>query len=333
MAARPAVSETAFLRSPAKLNLFLELLARRDDGYHEIDTVMVAIDWWDQLQLTRREQPGVDLEVGWLPSAKTCSQRVGFSVTAFGVSGGQHNLVTRALTAFSERFEVSGGFRGRLLKSIPAGAGMGGASSNAAAALRCASALCGVPIDTPELWAIAAEIGSDVPFFLGAGARGYAARARGRGEKLESLELVRRLPVVVVFPSESLSTAKVYAASRVPEAPDSADRLVVAMQRGNLVQIRHAMGNRLSQPAQEIAPGIAEILESMWRAGLRTCQLTGSGSACFAIANTVRDAKRACARIRAQLQPGAIVAATWTVAVPSLVQIESNESCVNTFTG
>jgi 4-diphosphocytidyl-2-C-methyl-D-erythritol kinase len=314
-------------RPPAKLNLFLELLARRDDGFHEIDTVMIPINWCDRLGVLRTEQPGVQLNVDWLPSIATAARRLGIAPSQLGVPDDETNLVHRALTRLAEAFDIRGGFRCRLFKRIPVGAGMGGASSDAAAALRCGAALLGVSDSRREIQSIAAELGSDVPFFLGdRGRRISAARARGRGEKLSPVTVASPLHVVVVFPNESLSTARVYAASSVPADPRTAEGMVDALRSGNRRNISAQLMNRLSQPAREIAPRIDEILKSMWRAGLRTCQLTGSGSACFALANSARDANQASARLRAVLEPGAFVVATYVTCVPPNVEVASNDA-------
>ncbi len=314
---------TALVRPPAKLNLFLELMSRRDDGYHEIDTVMVPIDWCDQLRLRRTAQPGVQLTVDWLPSAATVARRLGLSTEEIAIPADGENLVHRALSQFLETFGFDDGLNCQLLKRIPAGAGMGGASSDAAAALRCAAKLHGVPVNSMEINTIAAGIGSDVPFFLGIGKEPIsAARARGRGEQLSPVTLSAPLNVVVAFPNQSASTAAVYRKSRVSASPDAADRLVETLRCGNVAKMGAEMMNRLTAPAQEIAPRIEEILKSMWQAGLRTCQLTGSGSACFGIANSARDAKRATARLRAKLEPGMIVSATRTIRLPPLIDID-----------
>lgn len=316
----------ATVRPPAKLNLFLELLARREDGFHEIDTVMVPIDWCDCLQLRRTEDPEIRLQVNWLPSTPMCARRLAMAADELRLPEDESNLVYQALRRFLQSTDVSGGFDCRLHKRIPAGAGMGGASSDAAAALRCAAKLCGFPDHWPPLRPLATELGSDVPFFLGSEHSSMAAaRARGRGEQITPVSSRAGLDLVVVFPGESLSTATVYAASTVPRRPRSADPLLQALKQGNRSSIGREMMNRLSEPAKEIAPRIAEILKSMWRAGLRTCQLTGSGSACFAIANSPRHARRASAWLRSQLEPGVFVKASRTIRVPPLVEIGNNQ--------
>ncbi len=318
---------TACVSPPAKLNLFLELRSRREDGFHEIDTVMVPINWCDRIRVRRTQRGGVNLRVDWLPSIETAARRLNVPAAFLDVPSDDTNLVHRALSRFADSFCVTGGFECSLHKSIPAGAGMGGASSDAAAALRCAASLCGLAHQHREIELIAAELGSDVPFFLGDRGRAIsAARARGRGEQLTPVRLASRLHVVVVFPNESLSTARVYAASRIPAQPQSAEGMIAALESGIQKDIERRLMNRLSQPAKEIAPRIDEILKSMWRAGLRTCQLTGSGSACFALANSARDARNASARLRAVLEPGAFVVATHVTCVPPNVEVVSSDA-------
>lgn len=324
----------AHSRPPAKLNLFLELLGRRDDGYHEIDTVMVPIDWCDQLRLCRVPQAGITLAIDWLPSRQVIANRLGrpldndHATTLLSVPEDDTNLVSRALAKFIDHFEIGGGFHCELLKSIPAGAGMGGASSDAAAALRCAAKLCGVPENSKQLTAIAAEIGSDVPFFMGLdGQKLTAARATGRGERLQPIALTAALHFVVVFPGISLSTARVYAAARIPRSVQTADRIVTALESVDPVAFRTEIHNRLSDPARKLAPQIDETLQSLWRTGLRTCQLTGSGSACFAVTDSAKESRRIAGQLQAILRPGpqrrwgAIVMATRSTRVPARVEI------------
>jgi 4-diphosphocytidyl-2-C-methyl-D-erythritol kinase len=293
------------------LNLFLELLARRDDGFHEIDTVMVPIDWCDDLQLCRTTAPGIQLTVDWLPSRDAIAAELGLPPKSkaadqmLAIPKDDNNLVHRALARFIEEFSVDGGFDCTLGKSIPAGAGMGGASSDAASALRCAALLCGVDTGRHELHLIAEEIGSDVPFFMGRAGDNEqvitAARATGRGENIESVTISNPLNFLVVFPAVTLQTALVYADSQVPRAPQTADQLIAALQRNNDGAFADLLLNRLQEPAKKIAPQINEILKSMWRIGLGTCQLTGSGSACFAIVSSAKEAKESEQQLRAEI--------------------------------
>ena len=314
---------------PAKLNLFLELLGKRPDGFHEIDTVMVPIDLRDQMRVVRRHQRGVSLSVRWLPSKEVVAHRLGLGGAVdqrsnlLEIPTGPENLVHRALTKFSEIFSVDGGFDCELDKCIPAGAGLGGASSDAASALRCAAVLCGVAPHDRRLYDLAEQIGSDVTFFLGTSPDqpSMACRARGRGERLEDLGPTATFSFVVVYPAVSLSTAKVYANAQVPQDPVDATRLINLLKGGETSALGEAMLNRLSDPAKKLAPQIAQVLESLSELGMKTCQVTGSGSACFAVAGSQEDAVRYAETLRSRLEPGAIVMAARSSHVPASVNV------------
>ncbi len=314
---------------PAKLNLFLELRARRDDGFHEIDTVMVPIDWRDELSVQRIPHPQIEMTVQWLPSEQIVAQRLGIKkdsptgTSLLDIPNNDSNLVHRALTSFQQAFEITDGFSCHLGKRIPAGAGLGGASSDAASALRCAAALCGIPLDTPQLTEIATTVGSDVPFFLGLGGKNSitGVRATGRGEHITPIEVGRKLDFVVIFPAISLSTAKVYAHSQIPVSPRDATDLVEQLRDSKATDFSASMLNRLTGPAKKLAPQIGEILESLWQADLRMCQLTGSGSACFAIATSSAAAQQTASRLQSSREPGAIVMPTQSTQVPARIDV------------
>ncbi|WP_068265717.1 4-(cytidine 5'-diphospho)-2-C-methyl-D-erythritol kinase [Rubripirellula obstinata] len=319
-------------RPPAKLNFFLELLRRREDGYHDIDTVMAAIDWCDRLSIRRTKNPGVQLHCDWSPSRASMAGQLGLPASEsplLDIPTGETNLVHRALDQFSEKFSIEGGFECWLEKQIPAGAGMGGASSDAASALLCAAALCSIDPQSALIYEIASEIGSDVPFFLGAASSDaaasndaaastdsdprfaaralrfaarapcFAARAQGRGTEITPVPIAFRPHIVAAFPGISLSTAKVYAGCQVPDSPTSADGFLAAWQQGDQREFGLRKMNRLAEPARKLSHQIDEILDSMWRSGARTCQLTGSGSACFAIVGSAREARTMAKRLQA----------------------------------
>tara|TARA_R110002073_G_scaffold256799_4_gene419361 strand:+ start:6595 stop:7629 length:1035 start_codon:yes stop_codon:yes gene_type:complete len=339
------LSSIAVTHPPAKLNLFLELMGKREDGYHDIDTVMVAIDWRDQLRIQQSETPGVQLAVQWMPSLEIVARELGVDPDSdqgqslLAIPDDSRNLVHRALARFAEHFGLTTGFSCHLAKSIPAGAGMGGASSDAASALLCAATLSGIPQDHPDLVVLAAELGSDIPFFLGNPATAWtAARAQGRGEQLTPVALTTQLNTVVAFPATSLSTAKIYSESSISDTPQPADAFIGALETGDWGSIASHMCNRLQEPASKIAPQIDEILKSMWHLGLRGCQLTGSGSACFGLAESAIHATRLASQLRNQYSavqqrgvrsdadrqslPTARVVAASSVLVPASIQIE-----------
>ncbi|QEF96028.1 4-diphosphocytidyl-2-C-methyl-D-erythritol kinase [Stieleria maiorica] len=315
---------------PAKLNLFLEIPARRDDGYHEIDTVMVAIDWRDELEIEPIPQGRIELTASWLPSVESIAGELGLDTSdgrvpeLLRIPTDGSNLVVRALDAFRATFGVKTGFRVRLGKRIPAGAGMGGASSDAAHAISCAAQIHQIDNSSRVLHEIAASIGSDVPFFLGGGGpeSAVAARATGRGERLLPLQICPLIHFVVAYPSVSLSTAGVYAQLNVPQHPVGSASFLQAMDREDRESMGRAMMNRLSEPALKILPQLSELLESLWQCGLQPCQLTGSGSACFGIAKDAEQAKDIVKRLKTELQPGVLLRVARTVPAATPIEIE-----------
>ncbi|MCO8121785.1 4-(cytidine 5'-diphospho)-2-C-methyl-D-erythritol kinase [Stieleria sp. TO1_6] len=319
-------------RPPAKLNLFLEIPARRHDGYHEIDTVMTAIDWRDELEIRSIAQPRIELTTQWIPSAAAVGRQLGVDVGQDGIPAllriptDESNLVSRALAGFRDRFGIATGFRVRLGKRIPAGAGMGGASSDAAHAISCAAQIHQIPQGSAELHQLAASIGSDVPFFLpplDAVDQGYsAALARGRGEKLSPIATRTSIHFVVAFPNFSLSTASVYGALRVPKVAIDSAAFLAAFGAGDKLEMGQTMFNRLAEPALEIMPRLGELIESLWQSGLRPCQLTGSGSACFGIAEDAEHATDVVKRLKIELQPGVLLQAAQTVSAAASIEIE-----------
>ena len=327
--ARNQYERIARTRPPAKLNLFLELRSRREDGFHEIDTVMIPIDWCDELSVQRIPHTAIEMTVHWLPSKQIVAQRLGIDIDSstgaslLNIPSDASNLVHRALTSFQRAFQIEGGFSCHLGKRIPAGAGMGGASSDAASALRCAATLCDIPLDTPQLTELAAAIGSDVPFFLGLGGETpiSGARATGRGEQITPINVARKFDCVVVYPAVSLSTAEVYQHSQIPLSPRDATDLVEKLEDATMPDLSAVMMNRLTSPAKKLAPQIEEILESLWQADLRVCQLTGSGSACFAIATSSSAARQAALRLQSTREPGALVTQTQSTHVPARIDV------------
>lgn len=282
--------------APAKLNLFLEVLGRRSDGYHELETVMVSIDWFDTLRFTP-----VEASAGETLSIRTTVQGGG------ALSADENNLVLRAARRLRQAVPAAGGVRMELIKRIPWQAGLGGGSSDAAATLAALNRLWGDPLTAEELHRLAAELGSDVNFFL---ASTPLAVCRGRGERIEPLPLRRRLPCVVVLPPGGLSTAAVFQRWTPGRTPQSVRPLVeeLAARGGRLSQVR--LYNALEAPASELHPGVREVLQRLRNYGLAAVGMSGSGSACFGIAESHRRARRIARQWNAEQGPRAQAAST-----------------------
>ena len=316
---------------PAKLNLFLEIPARREDGFHEIDTVMTAIDWRDELEIESIPEPIVQLTAAWIPSVEQVAEELGLrhqhgevpSMLRLPTDGS--NLVVKALELFRSSFAIKTGFRVTLRKRIPAAAGMGGASSDAAHAIACAAQIHQIDSESNSLHQIAASVGSDVPFFLPSfhsdGSAVTTTHATGRGEMLSPIHTGTSIDFVVAYPAAGLSTAAVYRKLRVPSKPQTSAAFRSALEAGDRDSMSELMMNRLSEPALEILPQLRDLRDSLWQSDEQTCQLTGSGSAMFAVMRDADHAQEVVNRLRIQLTPGVLLRVARTV--PAAAHIET----------
>lgn len=319
------------VRAPAKLNLFLELVRKRPDGYHDIDTVMLPISCYDTLVVRQSDRDSIRITQHWRPSPDQWAAAIGKDAAAaqFAIPTDDRNLIFRALQAVSNYAKYSGGWDVQVRKRIPAGAGMGGASSDAAFALRAAAHLLQITENSGALLDIAATLGSDVPFFLGGDAGGCnaqvtAMRATGRGEVLQPLICTGQLRFIVAFPSQSLSTAAVYKQCKIPDTVRSGQRFSEALSSGSQTAIAGEMFNRLTEAATILSPTVRDLLQLMQISGLRDCQMTGSGSACFALLGDQDQAGLMLAELRRTLHAhrfGAHVFLAHSVSIPQRIRI------------
>ncbi len=262
----PAAPRTVVVRAPAKVNLHLEVLRERADGYHDIETIFQAITLHDTLRVTRRDRGG--------------GGQLRLRVTPRGAApDGPANLCWQAVRAFRHATGRQGDLEIELAKEIPAAAGLGGGSSDAAATLVACNRLFGAGLDAAELEALAAELGSDVPFFI----RGGTQLGRGRGTDLTPLEPVRHGVFLVVKPPLELETARVYAQLKMG--------LTV---RGPKCNIRHAKAliarfpdrawfgfNRLEEVVLPAHPELQRLVHRL-RELAPVAMLCGSGAAVVA---------------------------------------------------
>lgn len=276
------------VRTPAKLNLFLEVLGKRPDGFHELETLMVPVDLSDLLVFAPADTGEIELACERFPEAGESAEETS------GLPEGSDNLVVRAVRLLADRAGVQGGARMTLWKRIPVAAGMAGGSSDAAAALVAANV--GWRLDWPreKLLPLAAELGSDVPFFLGAG----PAVCRGRGERIEPSAGLGLLHFVVVAPPVGLSTAAVFRCCRPAVAPQPLAPLVEALRAGDLAVAGRSLFNRLQPAAAELSPWIERMTSEFADGGFLGHQMSGSGTSYFGLCRNLAHARWAAGMLR-----------------------------------
>lgn len=266
--------------APAKINLFLRVTGRRPDGYHELDSLFVPISLHDRLRLR------------WTEAADAA---VTLECASAAVPPGPRNLAVKAARAFMAEFGVSAHVVIELHKEIPAGSGLGGGSSDAAAVLRALKALSGVA-EGGRLFRLALALGADVPFFLVPA----PARVGGIGERIEAVELPKRLDLVIAVPPFEVSTAAIFGALKPEDwSGAAAEDEVSTFARGGAVQKRFLV-NDLASVAATRHPEIARLRELLEELGARGAAMTGSGGGVFGIFDSAAEAQRAAAGARAR---------------------------------
>jgi 4-diphosphocytidyl-2-C-methyl-D-erythritol kinase len=281
-------------RAPAKVNLTLHVLGRRTDGWHELDSVVAFAGCCDRLALEPADSLSLAID----------------GPTALAAGPADDNLVLRAARALAERVPRLRLGRFHLLKALPVAAGLGGGSSDAAAALRALAVANGLASDDGRLFAAAAAVGADVPVCLCPSAR----RMGGRGEKLGPALRLPPLPAVLANPGAAVATPAVFAALGLKpgaslDAP-AAPRLAAGCDAARALSALEAGRNDLQASATRLAPAIGATLAALTRLdGARLVRMSGSGATCFALFDDRHAAARA-ARALAAAHPAWWVRAT-----------------------
>ena len=295
------------IAAPAKLNLYLELLGKRDDGFHELETVMTTVSLYDQLSFSLCSEFESTLEVQALGVARAAE-----------IPTGPDNLVLAALQqlrdwAAANRPHINlPGIRVRLIKRIPSAAGLGGASSNSVAALLAGNRLWKLGLKRDQLAELAANLGSDVPFFL----YGGMALCRGRGEIIEPKLHRCDWQFVIVKPQVGLPTSEMFAKVSF-ETPQSADAamMLAGLASRNKRRVANNLFNRFGAVASAIAEELNEVAARFDRLACVGHQLSGSGSSYFGIFDNRRQAVAAAAILQAQLPSMGVFTVSGTPAV------------------
>lgn len=261
-------------RAYAKINIGLDVLRRRADGYHEVKMIMQTVDIYDELVLERRKEPGIELRMdnSELPS-------------------GGDNLICRAADLLFREKEITGGVNISLTKRIPIAAGMAGGSADAAAALRGVNELFDLGYSLTELQALGVGLGADIPYCLAGG----TMLSEGIGEILTPLPAPPAAHLVIAKPDINVSTAFVYGnlhADRLAWHPDI-DGMIAALQKGDLDGITGRLGNVLETVTVKAHPVIEQIKELLRKQGAENALMSGSGPTVFGIFKEKETAARA----------------------------------------
>lgn len=252
------------IKAPAKINLTLDVLHKRDDGYHEVEMVMTTIDLADRIELTLLSEAHIKID---------CS--------ASFVPADDRNLAYQAAKLLQERYEVKQGVSLSIDKQIPVAAGLAGGSSNAAATIKGLNQLWSLGLTLEEMASLGTELGSDVAFCV----YGGTALATGRGEIITRLPTPPPFWVILAKPPMGVSTANIYgklSVADIKEHPDT-QRMIRAISERNFSEIASSLGNVLEIVTLREHPEVLHIKEQMRRFGADGVLMSGSGPTVYAI--------------------------------------------------
>ena len=267
------------LKALAKINLGLDVLGRRENGYHDVRMIMQSVYLYDDVVIVRKDLQGIEVETNlhFLPTD-------------------ENNIAYKAAAMLMEEFKLPGGVRIVLNKHIPVAAGMAGGSSNAAAVLFGMNKMFRLGLSQRSLMERGVRLGADVPYCIMRG----TVLAEGIGEELTTLPALPACTVLIAKPPISVSTKVVYEAldsSEIRKHPDI-DGLLAGLEKGDLREIASHMGNVLEDVTIPMHPVIDEIKREMTDAGALNAMMSGSGPTVFGLFENKMEARKAQERIR-----------------------------------
>ncbi|MCD8197668.1 MAG: 4-(cytidine 5'-diphospho)-2-C-methyl-D-erythritol kinase [Lachnospiraceae bacterium] len=269
------------LRALAKINLGLDVLRRREDGYHEVKMIMQTVTLHDELELHRTKEAGIRVETN-LPYLPT----------------NENNLVYKAAKLLMDEFTIRDGLMIRLTKRIPVAAGMAGGSSDGAAVLWGMNQMYDLGLSREALMERGVRLGADVPYCVMRG----TALAEGIGEKLKPLPSMPRCTILIAKPGVNVSTRFAYenlhANELRPEQHPDVDAMIEALERGDLQLLASRMGNVLESVTEPLYPAIGGIKQCMLENGALGALMSGSGPTVFGIFEKRSAARGAFAAIK-----------------------------------
>jgi 4-diphosphocytidyl-2-C-methyl-D-erythritol kinase len=258
------MEDTVMLKALAKINLGLDVLGRRENGYHDVKMVMQTIYLYDNVTISKTEEPGIQIESN-----------------LFYLPVDENNIAYKAAKKLMDEFQIQEGVRIVLEKHIPVAAGMAGGSSNAAAVLVGMNRLFSLGLSQEELMERGVSLGADVPYCVMRG----TVLAEGIGEILTPLPPLPKCYVLIAKPGISVSTKQVYEkldSKEIEEHPDI-DGILDGLEHGDLQKIANSMGNVLEKVTIEDYPIIEDIKRTMKEAGALNAMMSGSGPTVFGL--------------------------------------------------
>jgi 4-diphosphocytidyl-2-C-methyl-D-erythritol kinase len=255
------VNKVLNIKSPAKVNLFLDVLGKRPDNYHELETVMQEVSLFDRLEI-KEKSPGITIQTD-CPDLPTDSR----------------NIVYKAASLIRKRYRIKQGVQINISKRIPIGGGLGGGSSNAAYTLKGLNQLWKLGLSETELSLLAGKLGSDVPFFI----YGKTALCKGRGEIVFPLSKTPYFHYIIVYPGFSVPTKNIYKNLKLHLTKPISNTNILVWAISQRSQRKPVVFNRLEKTAFTLYPALRKVKEGLINCGLQDVLLCGSGSCLLGI--------------------------------------------------
>lgn len=261
------------VRSFAKINISLNITKKREDGFHELDSVMLPISLHDSLVISKLNNAPDNY----------------VTVDDFSIGTFSYNLATFSIEKLQSIYHFNDKFRILIHKVIPIQAGLGGGSSNAAFTMKAVNSMLKLGATDEELIDIAKTLGCDIPFFI----KCKPARVQGVGEILSPIAVKNNYYVLIVKPEAGCSTKEIYAISDTMDLKTcNIDNVIQALENGDDELLANSISNALQEPAIKSVPAIQRIIDELHELGLKMVQVTGSGSAVFALSTDKKLLKK-----------------------------------------
>lgn len=266
------------VKSYSKINVSLKVLGQKEDGYHNLEMVVLPVELHDIIEINRNRYGRTTFV--------TCDD--------LGLASMQYNLCYKAVEELRAAFGFTDGFEIVIHKRIPFAAGMGGGSSNAACVINAVCKMKGINVMDPKVLETAKKIGADVPFFISC----KPAIVTGIGENIKEIKCKNKYHCLIVKPEKGLSTKAIFDICDTFERTDcETNNVVKALEEGDDALLATNIGNDLYKPACSLLPEVQEIVEELKSFGLPMTAMTGSGSAVFSLSTDIKLLKEAAIKI------------------------------------